>query len=247
MTHGGLAPIRRWMFSRKIDRLDGMRFPILLALALLPLSLVAREKPEAILETLPMKLADCDRTAVHTYDEPKYGASIAYRKNGLLVTVYVYDLDQPEVGEKLDDEVLKKAFETSIAELEEAARQGLYSDLEERDNGRAKFGAGHEVLRARYRLTRTKGPGAGQRAFSEIHVFGAQGYIIKLRVTGSLEDEAAHAKTLEEIVPAVMDKLRDPGAKPAPKRVQAAPPADPHRRAASRFFNSRSESGRRAA
>ncbi len=220
-----------------------MRFPILLALALLPLSLAAREKPETILETLPAKLADCDRTEVHTYDEAKFGASIAYRKNGFLVTVYVYDLDQQDIGEKLDDEVLKKAFETSIAELEEAARQGLYGDLEERDNGRAKFGAGHEVLRARYRLTRTKGPAAGQRAFSEIHVFGAQGYIIKLRVTGSLEDEADHSKTLEQMVPALMDKLRKPDGKPAPKRVQA----DSFRPPASRFVNSRSESERRAA
>lgn len=220
-----------------------MRLPTLLALALWPLSLMAREKPETILETLPAKMAGCDRTEVHTYDETKFGASIAYRKNGFLVTVYVYDLDQQDIGEKLDDEVLKKAFETSIAELEEAARQGFYKDLEERDSGTAKFGAGHEVLRARYRLTRAKGNAAGQRAFSEIHVFGAQGYIIKLRVTGSLEDEAAHAKTLEQIVPALMDKLRKPDGKPAPKRVQAESFFHP----SLRFVNSRSESERRAA
>jgi hypothetical protein len=224
-----------------------MRFLILLALALAPLSLAAREKPETILEALPARLLGCERTEVHTYDEAKYGASIAYRKNGFLVTVYVYDLDQQDIGEKLDDPVLKTAFEASVAELQAATLQGLYTGVEERDSGTAKFGAGHEVLRARFRLTRTQGAAAGQRAFSEIHIFGAQGYIIKLRVTGSLEDEAAHAKTLEQLVPVLMEKLRAPPVKqPARKRVQAASFNHGHGPAA-RFVNSRSESGRRAA
>jgi hypothetical protein len=224
-----------------------MRFLFLLALALAPLSLAAREKPQVILEALPAKMAGCDRTEVHTYDEPKYGASIAYRKEGFLVTVYVYDLEQQDIGQKLDDPVLKSAFDTSIAELEEATRQGYYTDVEERDNGTAKFGPGHEVLRARYRLTRAKGAAAGQRAFSEIHVFGAQGYIIKLRVTGSLEDEAAHSKTLEQMIPALMDKLRKaPAKQPARKKVQAASPHLPFA-ANARFVNSRSEFERQAA
>jgi hypothetical protein len=224
-----------------------MRLPILLAFALLPLSLAAREKPETILEALPAQLAGCERTEVHTYDEPKYGASIAYRKDGFLVTVYVYDMDEKVIGEKLDDPVLKSAFEFSIRELEEAARQGYYAGLEERDSGRAKFGPGHEVLRARYRLTRTKGAAAGERAFSEIHVFGAQGYIIKLRVTGALEGEAAHAKTLEQMVPALMDKLRKTPGPRIPAKVEAAAFPPPGDRARLRFVNSRWESERRAA
>lgn len=224
-----------------------MRFPILFALVLLPLTVLARETPEMMLEALPGKMADCARTKVHTYDEPKYGASIDYKKEGFIVTVYVYDLDQQNIGEKADDPILKSAFEGAIAELAAAAEGGYYTGLDERDQGTAKFGAGHEVLRARYRLTRTEGSMKGQRAFSEIHVFGAQGYIVKIRVTGLLQDEAAHAKTLEQMVPALMDKLRKPPVKqPAKKKVEAALFA-PSRATFSQFVTSRSESGRRAA
>jgi len=57
-----------------------------------------------------------------------------------------------------------------------------------------------------------QGADAGHRFFSEIHVLGARDYIIKLRVTGRIEDEAKFGKVLEKFVPAIVKAIKNPRA-----------------------------------
>ncbi len=190
-----------------------MRLLTLIFLTLWPLCLLAGDPPEVILKALPEKIAGCQRDDIHPYDKVELGASAAYKTVGLLVTVYIYDLGHQNIGEALSDPILREAFESAQSELKEADHSGFYTGLEERDSGTANFGPGHQVLRARYRLTRVKGENAGQRFFSEIHVFGAKGNIVKLRISGSLANETEHAKTIEQFIPALMDSLQAGGGK----------------------------------
>jgi|GEM_PF-6414592 len=183
---------------------------LLLSLLLLPWArLVAGEKPATILESLPAQLAGCEREKVHDYDQPGLGASVAYKKPGFLCTVYIYDLEQPNIGESLTDPVLQKAYEGARAELKEAVKQGYYSNLEELDHGTVALKSGEKVLQARYRLTREKGRDAGLRVYSEIDVFGARHQIAKLRISASVDNETEHLKTIEQLAPAVLAALRE--------------------------------------
>jgi hypothetical protein len=177
-------------------------------LLLLPISLFAGASPEAVLQTLPKTLGGCTLEEIHKYDQPGLGASAAYKQDGFLCTVYVYDLGKPKIGTSLKDPVLLDAFAGAQAEIKKAVEAGYYSDLEERDSGTANFGKDHQILRARYRLTRLKGADNGQRFLSDIYVFGAQGQIIKLRISASVDKEEEHSKTIEEMVPVIMDAVR---------------------------------------
>ena len=181
---------------------------VLLTTLFLACTLHGKESPEAILERLPATLAGLERTEIKDYDEPELGASANYKKPGLLVTVYLYDLGVEEIGLGVTDVTVRKAFQMAVSDITEAAKQGYYSDVEEVDQGSASFGKNHRTLRSRFRLTRLKGEDAGKRFVSEIHAWGGLGHIVKLRVTGRVEEEAEHSKTLEKFVPALMDALR---------------------------------------
>jgi hypothetical protein len=185
-----------------------MRSLLLFFLWLLPLSLVAGDAA-AILKSLPTSITGCEAKPeeLKVYDKPGLGASLTYHKPGLIVTVYAYDLDQTGIAGGLEDPTVKKAFTMAVSDIKEATKQGYYSKLEELDNGTATFGT-DRTLRSRFRLTREKGPDAGVRFVSEIHVWGAAGNIIKLRVSGDTEREAEHTKSLEKFIPALMEALR---------------------------------------
>jgi hypothetical protein len=180
----------------------------ILLLLLLPISLLAGETPEAILKALPKSLGGCAIEEIHTYDQAPLGSSVDYSKPGFLCTVYAYDLGQKNIGEALTDPTLKAAFTGARTDLKVATEKGYYSDLEERDHGTVTLSPGHEVLRTRYHLTRQKGADTGARVLSDVYVFGAKGQIIKLRFTATVAKEEEHAKTIEEMVPAIMDAVR---------------------------------------
>ena len=51
---------------------------------------------------------------------------------------------------------------------------------------------------------------AGVRAASEIHVFGARDYIIKIRVTEALQEGATLEKVMEDFIPALVRAIQNP-------------------------------------
>jgi hypothetical protein len=171
------------------------------------------EVPGKLLEQLPKSLADCEASKVQGYDDPKLGSSLSYHQAGLLLTVYAYDLGEKDIPDGIEGKVVKEAFELAMSDIKEAEKQGYYSDVAWRLPYRASHGEGHRVLRARYHLTRQKGEGAGKRFISEIDVFGARGMIIKVRMTGDIENEASHRKTVDKFLPELFKALQ-PAAKP---------------------------------
>jgi hypothetical protein len=180
----------------------------LLTTLILACTLHGKESPKTLLERVPTTLAGLERDAIKGYDKPELGASASYKKQGLLVTVYLYDLGVEDIGDGVSDATVRKAFQLAVSDITEAVKQGYYSDVEEVDEGSANFGKNRRTLRSRFRLTRLKGSDTGERFVSEIHAWGGLGHIVKLRVTGTVEEEAGHSKTLEQFVPALMDALR---------------------------------------
>jgi hypothetical protein len=186
-----------------------MRWFALLLSVFLPFSVRAAEESITILKALPATLAGCVRGEVKTYDKAALGASAPYRKGGLVISLYIFDLGRKDIGTSLDDPILQQAFRSGVEDIEKTAKTGeAYGNLEERDTGKAKFGKTGHTLRARYRMTWKSGDRVGQRVISELHVFGARGQIVKLRITGDAENEALHMKTIEEFIPALVDALR---------------------------------------
>ena len=187
----------------------------LLCLLMLVLPLAAKEHPEEILALLPAKFAGCEKTEYHAYEPAGLGGSISYKVPGLVVTVYAYDLGKENITDKLDDPALREAFEKACAELGEALKQGMYSEVTEQNPGdrRSAFG----TLKAAYRVVRSKGPDAGVPLFSETHVFGAHGHIIKFRVSGEIENEKDLRKVLGELLPKIRTTLAPDVEKPAAK------------------------------
>jgi hypothetical protein len=186
-------------------------FLVLLAL-LLPITLSAKDAPDAILKSLPSEIAGCERGELKDYGDARLGQSVVYQVPGLVVTVYIYDQGRPHIADGIGDSNVTKAFEMAKGDIDVATQQGYYSDVKPTNDGKAIHDGGVETLCARYRLTRMQGSDAGQRFFSEIHVLGARGYIIKLRVTGRIEDEAKFGKVLEKFVPAIVKAIKNPRA-----------------------------------
>ncbi len=187
----------------------------LLCLLMLVLPLAAKESPEEILSVLPAKIAGCEKTEYHAYEPAGLGGSVSYKVPGLVVTVYAYDLGKENITGKLDDPTVREAFDNACADLGTALKQGIYSEVTEQKPGdrRSAFG----TLSAAYRVVRAKGPDAGVPLFSEIHVFGARGYIIKFRVSGEIENEKDLRKVLDELLPKIRTTLAPDVKKPAPK------------------------------
>jgi hypothetical protein len=182
-----------------------MRRLLLLILCLWPCVSLLASPPTDILSALPKNIAGCEKAKIHEYQPEGLGASLPFEKERMHITVYVYDLDAKDITDGLDHEVVKKAFRTAEKDVQTATQNGSYSDLEELDSGVAKFGPGRQTLRSRFRLTRVKA--GGERAVTEVHVFGAAGHIIKLRATAGVDLEAELTKTVEKFVPALMDAL----------------------------------------
>ena len=186
-----------------------------LCLLMLVLPLAARESPEEILAPLPAKFAGCEKTDYHAYEPAGLGGSVSYKVPGLVVTVYAYDLGKENITDKLDDPALREAFDNARAELNAALKQGMYTEVTDRnpEDRRSAFG----TLRAAFRVVRAKGADAGVPLFSEIHVFGAHGHIIKFRVSGEIENEKELRKVLDELLPKIRTTLAPDVKKPAPK------------------------------
>ncbi len=188
-----------------------MRFRALLFILLLPVALLAADDPATRLEALPKTIAGCESRGIKKAPKVEDGASVTYHLDGLVLSVFVYDRGQKEILAGLKDPRLKEEFESATWVIDQLAQNGTYKDLEFVDNGTARYGGTLDVLRARYKLTRTKGSDAGVRFVSDIYMWVAAGQFVKVRVSGTAEKSAANTKRVEEFIPAVANALSTPG------------------------------------
>lgn len=160
-------------------------------LGLLTTSGWAKEKSERLLENLPAEMAELTKGEIHDYGEADLGHSIDYKTKGLLITVYVYNLGAPKIDSGINDPVVRKAFAIAKAEVAATMKDPrYYSNGKKLVDEAIEASAGSKVLCAKYHLTRgTEFARPGWKVFSSIYVFGSQGEIFKLRVSGDVEKE----------------------------------------------------------
>jgi len=187
-----------------------MRFVLVLLGLLLTCNLDAKETPQAILNGLPQAIAGCERSEFRDYGNPKLGGSVAYQSPGFVITVYAYDQGEPHIADGITDRAVTESLTMAKKDIETAQSKGVYSDAQFRSEGKATYNGGFETLCARYRLTFAQGKLAGVKVFSEIHVFGARDHIIKLRISGKLDEEEKLGKVLDQFIPALMKAIQQP-------------------------------------
>ena len=179
-----------------------------LFLLLLALPLAAKESPEEILALLPEKIAGCEKGEYHRYEPAALGGSVPYGGPGLVVTVYAYDMGMENIATDLDDAVLQGTFRQAQAEIRLAMEKGDYSEVTDLNpkEKRSAFG----TLVASFRVVRTNGDLKDKPLFSEVHVFGARGHVIKFRVSGEMAREKELRKILGTLLPEIRKALVQP-------------------------------------
>ncbi len=189
-----------------------MNFPrALLALLslLFPLSLIAKDSPETILESLPTTLAGCERGKIDSYGDPGLGQSASYRVAPLLITVYVYDLNQPKIADGIDDPLVRKAYAMAKEDILTAQQTKSYSSVDLLRDGKFSPREGVTVMRAQYHLA-INNQGNDVRVYSEIHLFGARDHLVKLRCTCPREEEERCKPLIDAFAAALLEKLGQP-------------------------------------
>ena len=169
-------------------------------------SLRAKEKPESVLAALPATIAGCQQKRPQNYGG-KLGSSIDYDRESLHITVYAYDLGNAAIADGITDPAIREAFENAKQEIQFAVKKGIYSKAKALDDGTAKYGPGQEMLKATYKLTRTA-DGVDTEYYSEIQVYGARNYIIKLRISTTSIQDIEVAKTILRFVPELMEAIK---------------------------------------
>lgn len=187
----------------------------LLFLLLLVVPLAAKETPEEILALLPKEFAGCTKGDYHQYEPAGLGGSVPYDGPGLVVTVYAYDLGKEAIAGNLDDAALQETFRQAQEDIRLAMEKGDYSEVTDLNpkEKRSAFG----TLFARFRVVRTKGEMKDKPLFSEVHVFGAHGHIIKFRVSGDMAREKELGKILGKLLPEIRRVIADPKAPVKPQ------------------------------
>jgi len=100
-----------------------MRALIIFLALLLPVTLSAKDAPDAILKSLPAQIAGCERGELKDYGDPRLGQSIVYQVPGLLVTVYIYDQGRLHIADGIADSNVTKAFEMAKSDIDVATQQ----------------------------------------------------------------------------------------------------------------------------
>jgi hypothetical protein len=182
-------------------------FHLLLPL-LLPCLLLGAPTAEDLLKGLPKTVADCQRGEVQPIAGQLKGFSVEYTRPGVVCHIQVSDPSNPSRGDAGTDEAARLAMVSTRTGISILTKIGDYSDLEERKDP-LDLGAADKLYQYRFRATRGKGPEAGSRVTSSYYVFGAYSHVIRVRVTGKAGDEAAIDKTAEQMLPVLMDTLRE--------------------------------------
>jgi hypothetical protein len=127
---------------------------------------------------------------------------VSYLGDGLVVTVFVYDLGLDKIPTGPNSDTIKAEMYESALALEANKASGRYKSIQPLDEKVIPFGsnkAAPQLRRKRYEVEIAKeGP-----AVTELYVTGHKNHFIKIRATYPSEDKEKHEKALTELI----DKL----------------------------------------
>jgi hypothetical protein len=188
-----------------------MRTTLIFLALFLPFTLGAKDTPKTILSQLPRTIEECARDAeIADFSDPRLGQAASYRTPGMVITVYAFDLGQPQIAEGVTDRVVMQSFTKAKQDIQTVLDRGMYSSAKLQNDGTKTHDGGVETLVARYDVVRAQGPDAGVKMFSEIHVFGAREHVIKIRVSGESAKEAELGKVLATFIPKLIQAITHP-------------------------------------
>jgi len=153
-------------------------------------SVFAEKDPNSKIE-IPDVLGGFKKTKVIDNEpkDPGLGTTVHYHCPGIKATVYIYNMGINTIPDGIESNVVRKAFETAKANIQEVARQGYYklssklrtsiTILDPAENPISALTASFSYQDQRENLT------------SFLYVFGRKNHIIKIRFSGEAENEAA--------------------------------------------------------
>jgi len=161
----------------------------------------AKDKPEALLRSLPTQYKAFTAEEPFIYRDESLGASIGYNDGaGIAITVYLYDMGQGDIEDGTESRIVRTAKEAAIAEIRQAEKRGYYRSVKVVSDTETTFnlsnGQSLQMLSVQltYEFT-DELSGITQQVVSAVYLTGMQGYICKIRASR----------------PAVLDKDREDG------------------------------------
>jgi hypothetical protein len=149
----------------------------------------ARESAQALLEKLPEKQGGFTASRVHTYEDPGLGASRKYvSDSGILVDIYLFDLDAGTVPDGIASPIVKEAYDMARKDIESVGRTGAYRDIRLVSDSPVSFRRNNQesvsFLAAEFTFQVIEEKSQRARPVTSfLYVSGMSGYILKIRMT----------------------------------------------------------------
>jgi hypothetical protein len=144
-----------------------------------------------------------DKGEVHEYGGGA-GKSIPYNsKDGVVVTIYIYNRGLTKIPNGVSDDV-RKDMKGAKAAIKEAEKQGLYTKATElgKEEEVTLGKNGPKALRASFEIAAAKGD-----SLSDIYITGYQNYFIKIRCTRPKNTAEKTKPSMERLVSKLGDIL----------------------------------------
>jgi len=143
----------------------------------------------------------------HVYKEAEFGYSVSYVAPHIVITLYVYNMNQSEIPDGAKSEKVKDEMKRTVGEIEQSKKNGTYKSVKEIGAAEiVSLGKGKDVpaaLRRQFLVERTEG-----EKFSDAFVTGYKDHFIKFRITYDLEEKAESNKKIATFLEAVGSALK---------------------------------------
>ncbi|MDB5309277.1 MAG: hypothetical protein JWO38_3479 [Gemmataceae bacterium] len=139
------------------------------------------------------------------YKEKGLGYSVGYKREGMTVTVYVYNQNRPRIAAGPESDAVKAEMLDSISGVEGNKTTGTYKTISPTAEKVVSLGTGEKPPQFRWKQYEVALK--DDRAFTELYLTGYKDHFVKMRVTYFAENAAASRKAIQLLLDAVGDAL----------------------------------------
>ena len=175
----------------------------------------AKDKPEALLRSLPTQYKAFTAEEPFIYQDKRLGASIGYNDGaGIAITVYLYDLGQGDIEDGSESRIVKTAKEAAIEDIRQAEKSGYYRSVKVVSDTETTFNLsnGQSLRMVSAQLTyefTDELSGITQQVSSAVYLTGMQGYICKIRVSRPAVLDKDRKDGIQDILITLLTALKD--------------------------------------
>ena len=140
-----------------------------------------------------------EKQKANMFKDAALGYSVSYLGDGLVITVFVYDLGLDKIPTGPNSDTIKAEMYESLLALEANKTSGRYKSIQPLDQKVIPFGsnkAAPQLRCKRYEVDIAKeGP-----AITELYVTGHKNHFIKIRATYPTEGKEKNEKAVAELI-----------------------------------------------